>query len=122
MRISDWSSDVCSSDLLSGALYASAALLVAVALILGRWMPMPVVKVEDKEMSAQRKELSARLAFTPRSGPIAVEIDYRVAPEKARRFYILVQQLQRSRKRNGRSEEHTSELQSLMRTSYADFC
>src|SRR3546814_9224009 len=63
-------------------------------------MPMPVVKVEDKEMSAQRKELSARLALTPRSGPIAVEIDYRVAPEQARRFYILVQQLQRSRKRN----------------------
>src|SRR3546814_10043316 len=90
MRISDWSSDVCSSDLLSGALYASAALLVAVALILGRWMPMPVVKVEDKEMSAQRKELSARLALTPRSGP--------------------------------RSEEHTSELQSLMRISYAVFC
>src|SRR3546814_19191328 len=64
-------------------------------------MPMPVVKVEDKEMSAQRKELSARLALSPRSGPIAVEIDYRVAPEKARRFYILVQQLQRSRKRTG---------------------
>src|SRR3546814_7785797 len=94
-------------------------------------MPMPVVKVEDKEMSAQRKELSSTLALTPRSGTIAVEIDYRVAPEKARRFYIMVQQLPRSRKRHGarscsvardRSEEHTSELQSLMRNSYAVFC
>src|SRR3546814_19548854 len=60
---------------LSGALYTSAVLLVAVALILGRWMPMPVVKVEDKEMSAQRKELSSTLALTPRSGPIAVQHD-----------------------------------------------
>ncbi|AMU92677.1 MFS transporter (plasmid) [Sphingopyxis macrogoltabida] len=86
---------------LAGALYASAALLVLVALILGRWMPMPIVNVEDKEMSAQRKELSAALALTPRSGPIAVEIDYRIAPDRARQFYILVQELQRSRKRNG---------------------
>src|SRR3546814_4028715 len=46
---------------LSGALYASEALLVAVALILGRWMPMPVVKAEDKEMTDQRKELSAQI-------------------------------------------------------------
>src|SRR3546814_5553122 len=29
---------------------------------------------------------------------------------------------QRQRHRNGRSEEHTSELQSLMRISYAVFC
>lgn len=86
---------------LDGALYTSAALLVIVTLVLGRWMPMPVVNVEDKEMSTQRKELSAALALSPRSGPIAVEIDYRIAPDKARHFYILVQELQRSRKRNG---------------------
>src|SRR3546814_6588769 len=30
--------------------------------------------------------------------------------------------LQRERKRSARSEEHTSELQSLMRNSYAVFC
>src|SRR3546814_7456724 len=34
----------------------------------------------------------------------------------------LVQMHQASGELRGRSEEHTSELQSLMRTSYADFC
>src|SRR3546814_9719968 len=43
-----------------------------------------------------------------------LDIDPASAPEYAAHFWILAP--------NGRSEEHTSELQSLMRISYAVFC
>src|SRR3546814_8156718 len=84
MRISDWSSDVCSSDL------ARLVLLRLVdRLAVGRrdgdnLMP----QVADDHFDVHRAD---RLVFDDRDAC-------------------------------ARSEEHTSELQSLMRTSYAVFC
>ena len=46
-------------------------------------------------------EPSRRLSLTPRSGPIVVEIEYRVDPAKARLFYGVMQHVQLSRQRNG---------------------
>src|SRR3546814_3157283 len=43
-------------------------------------------------------------------------------PTEASSFDNLVKTAQRSIDNNSRSEEHTSELQSLMRISYAVFC
>jgi Transmembrane secretion effector len=42
-----------------------------------------------------------RLSLTPRSGPIVIEIEYRVDPAKARLFYAVMQHVQLSRQRNG---------------------
>ena len=42
-----------------------------------------------------------RLSLTARSGPIVVEIEYRVDPGKARLFYAIMQRVQLSRQRNG---------------------
>ena len=42
-----------------------------------------------------------RLSLTPRSGPIVVEIEYRVDPAKARVFYAVMQHVQLSRQRSG---------------------
>ena len=42
-----------------------------------------------------------RLPLTPRSGPIVVELEYRVDPKQARLFYSLMQHVQHSRERNG---------------------
>ena len=42
-----------------------------------------------------------RLSLTPRSGPIEIEIEYRVDPVKARLFYAVMQHVQLSRQRNG---------------------
>src|SRR3546814_14869472 len=67
-------------------------------------------------------------------GPIVVTIEYRVRPMNFGAFVAAMEDLGRIRRRNGahrwtlhqdvddRSEEHTSELQSLMRISYAVFC
>src|SRR3546814_6645638 len=76
-------------------------------------------------------------------GPIVVTIEYRVRPMNFGAFVAAMEDLGRIRRRNGahrwtlhqdvddpgrwverfhRSDEHTSELQSLMRISYAVFC
>src|SRR3546814_7755581 len=79
MRISDWSSDVCSSDL-------------------------PVAASERSPNSPPPDQAPAIPAAAPRKPP---------APDSQRTAHP---------PHPPRSEEHTSELQSLMRTSYAVFC
>src|SRR3546814_2367504 len=89
MRISDWSSGVCSSDLLRAR----------------RFRPQGRARAHDPPASDGRK-----------------------APEERAGKRGAAHHLQRCRheRRHGgarqRSEEHTSELQSLMRISYAVFC
>src|SRR3546814_8516497 len=91
MRISDWSSDVCSSDLLLwGWLWGPAGLLLAVPLL-----AIAKILCDHIEPLAVVGEYLSSLP--PGSGAS------RPAAEP-------------------RSEEHTSELQSLMRISYAVFC
>src|SRR3546814_6647128 len=74
MRISDWSSDVCSSDLAAG-----------------------ISEALDEDCPGLRRDRRGE-------GGDVVRIDEGGMPVEAR------------------SEEHTSELQSLMRISYAVFC
>src|SRR3546814_3516807 len=83
MRISDWSSDVCSSDLCTG--------------------------------DGTREPLNAGIKIAQYSGGFNAYVA------------CLMALLRRARDGGGdvidlRSEEHTSELQSLMRISYAVFC
>src|SRR3546814_1053843 len=97
MRISDWSSDVCSSDLAFGA-YSPAQRGVG----------------DDLRRSA------AGVGRAQARRPPAADADGR--PRPARRRARGSETLRLCRTRAGRSEEHTSELQSLMRSSYAVFC
>src|SRR3546814_8919806 len=95
MRISDWSSDVCSSDLIeSSSLRQRAAGKVECARHAGNGSSC--APVADR-----------------RDAPIAVG-----AAKLDQRNHIILSVPCRLR----RSEEHTSELQSLMRISYAVFC
>src|SRR3546814_1108849 len=96
MRISDWSSDVCSSDLPGKALEAALELARIVAA----------------------------------NGPLAVQTAKKIVTESRDWRQADMFDLQRPRVAHifvsadakERSEEHTSELQSLMRISYAVFC
>src|SRR3546814_1517316 len=90
MRISDWSSDVCSSDLLdslcqtqtidifAGAVQCSGVLVSCYDLA------QPALRQHRRQHAAACSNVKGKI--------------------------------------RGRSEEHTSELQSLMRNSYAVFC
>src|SRR3546814_8724747 len=99
MRISDWSSDVCSSDLLKPAHHQTFCDLLDV---LGGVDPLA------QPVFAQLHVLfpcSSRLAELLKKTQIVVEEQPQIVDAVAQR-----------------SEEHTSELQSLMRISYAVFC
>src|SRR3546814_4235530 len=124
MRISDWSSDVCSSDLLGhrGVARPSARFVV-------RRNEAQREIVETPGMACEQRLDPDRLARAPedRADQPARQMhrgDDRLA-EIGRILRLLaidrVEQAGRA-PASQRSEEHTSELQSLMRHSYAVFC
>src|SRR3546814_5927604 len=110
MRISDWSSDVCSSDLRSSPMTDVAA---------GRYAGTRVHRVEDARLLTGRGTfvddvdrpgmLHACFVRSPFARARIGEIDASEALALPGVHAV-------------RSEEHTSELQSLMRISYAVFC
>lgn len=68
--------------------------------VLAFLLPMPPVgtRTEDAELLADPE---VKLALTSRSGPVVIEIDYRVDAEEARAFHNVMQEVQLSRQRNG---------------------
>jgi MFS family permease len=69
--------------------------------VLARWMRMPRVGARNEEAMEVIADPEVRLSLSARSGPIVVEIEYRVDPNKARLFYATMQRVQLSRQRNG---------------------
>src|SRR3546814_3310717 len=133
MRISDWSSDVCSSDLLKGKLDGSAIRV-----------PTPNVSIVDLTFTPKRdtsvEEINSLLKAASESGPLKgvlaytdeplVSIDFNHWPASSTVDSLetavidgkLVRVLSWYDNEWGfsnrmRWEEHTSELQSLMRNS-----
>src|SRR3546814_2350408 len=115
MRISDWSSDVCSSDLVT----------------------LPEGAETDPALDVTAEHQGSDLTVTARlSGPLSQpkldlssvppvprdEIVSRVLFNKSAAQLSAAEAAQLAMALRDRSEEHTSELQSLMRISYADFC
>src|SRR3546814_8156131 len=103
MRISDWSSDVCSSDLAVVASSTDAIISKSLNGIVQSWnagaeqifgykaeemIGQPIIRIIPAELRQEEEEILSKLRRGERI----------------------------------RSEEHTSELQSLMRSSYAVFC
>lgn len=81
------------------ALLVSAVLMLASPL-LGLWLRMPRIGARD-EAAESLADPEVRLALTARSGPLVVEIEYRVTQENARAFHNVMQDVQLSRQRNG---------------------
>src|SRR3546814_1597053 len=98
MRISDWSSDVCSSDL--------------------RGSPQTTARSACGRLSAAAASYSLSARLRPHSDTS------KLPPAPARISLALSRAFQMPWPEVAvrRSEEHTSELQSLMRISYAVFC
>src|SRR3546814_1644438 len=119
MRISDWSSDVCSSDLDFGLEQIAIA-----KLRLDRLRQLLGLEPRSLDLADEREGDRARGRHFEIAGQRLFakgrDLDL-VAGRKAERL---------GGRRGGaaagerrlRSEEHTSELQSLMRISYAVFC
>src|SRR3546814_6270994 len=106
MRISDWSSDVCSSDLPRRRARQRFPLLIPVA---GRSLTR-IARADDKIgfPAFDLIDHGGQDAFVM----LHVTIDHSQHRRSACQHAL----------HHSRSEEHTSELQSLMRISYAVFC
>src|SRR3546814_4459003 len=101
MRISDWSSDVCSSDLLLDRAIAIAERIVC--------NPPRALRLTKRLLrEAQHSRMSDILELSAAYQAIVHE-----TADNREAINAFVEK---------RSEEHTSELQSLMRISYAVFC
>ncbi|MBS0528484.1 MAG: MFS transporter [Proteobacteria bacterium] len=68
--------------------------------LLGLWISMPPVGGRN-EAADVLADPEVRLSLTGRSGPLVVEIEYRVDQDNARAFHGLMQEVQLSRQRNG---------------------
>src|SRR3546814_8402198 len=115
MRISDWSSDVCSSDLQHYD--RQFAELDAhnrwhLHMTNGRWCPR---RADSEDVSYRSGSgSSCQKAELQRSSKRRASSASLTVPSRATNIA--------SASLSARSEEHTSELQSLMRISYAVFC
>jgi MFS family permease len=81
------------------ALLVSAGLMLASPL-LGLALRMPRVGARDED-AAVLADPEVQLSLTGRSGPLVVEIEYRVSQDNARAFHNVMQDVQLSRQRNG---------------------
>jgi len=82
------------------ALLVSAGLML-LSPLLGIWLRMPPVGARNEAASEVLADPEVRLSLTGRSGPLVVEIEYRVAQDNARAFHNVMQEVQLSRQRNG---------------------
>src|SRR3546814_4990981 len=120
MRISDWSSDVCSSDLLAEAVAAEQGMHhvqdLGPLFIDGRRIEIVDLDVGVGAYRMGERAVVLRELARPQEPHVGDPLDRvrahvggeRLVAEHGQPFL--------------RSEEHTSELQSLMRISYAVFC
>src|SRR3546814_3129534 len=125
MRISDWSSDVCSSDLPADVLDRRQGVAnrhFAVGRALDPEIPPRPVDVRREQRDPQLLQL---LPESVQLVGVAHVVGHRRGQELGRAIGLQIGGLIGDQGVCGgmalvRSEEHTSELQSLMRISYAD--
>lgn len=91
---------VAASQGIGTAMIASGIAIAATASA-GLVLSMPHVASAETEFGDREQEPEVRMAVTPRSGPIVIEIDYRVPEGEARSFYGAMQAVRGSRLRSG---------------------
>src|SRR3546814_7843456 len=122
MRISDWSSDVCSSDLFVGLLGGRVHAHRVVDAVLDRERQLAVVAVDRARRGVDQvldAVVAAGLEDVHEADDVGVDVGVRVLERVA--YAGLGGEVDHPL-RLERSEEHTSEIQSLMRRSFAVFC
>src|SRR3546814_9442516 len=108
MRISDWSSDVCSSDLRPARARHAGIVRGKAGTVRGRNHGHPIRETHDASVAGTCRTAAVASLTLSDAG--------RHAPLKRRPLESCAVATKT------RSEEHTSELQSLMSISYAVFC
>jgi hypothetical protein len=79
----------------------TAGAVMFVSPVLAIWLRMPSTDGANTDPVDALAEPEVNLLISSRSGPIVVEVEYRVNPDKARAFYTVMLQVQATRQRNG---------------------
>jgi hypothetical protein len=79
----------------------TAGVVMIASPMLSIWLKLPTTEGINHDASDPLADPEVNLSITPRSGPIVVEIEYRVLQDRAREFYGVMQKVQSSRQRNG---------------------
>src|SRR3546814_2742469 len=117
MRISDWSSDVCSSDLTSCIAPGRSSPTFARSpkgcdVDTWKFRPQRLITASLSGSKPQRNGSTTRWGCSRAAS--GMDTDIGVASSRTRH--------ESKYRRDNRSEEHTSEIQTLMRISYAVLC
>src|SRR3546814_1337341 len=112
MRISDWSSDVCSSDLRHHHGDQSLRHFRCPLVAFETGCTMREARLQGKILSFRHDRTPSALVAAPSSAHSSAMPMTRIAALLLALFLLAA----------ARSAEHTSELQSLMRIPYAVFC
>src|SRR3546814_8236626 len=126
MRISDWSADVCSSDLKANSDKLNALGVMMIDLTPAAIGPYCVPPINLKQHAGKR-EMNVNMVTC--GGQATIPMVYAVSRVQKVKYAEIVATVSsksvgpgKRKNIDERSEEHTSELQSLMRSSYAVFC
>src|SRR3546814_2402751 len=119
MRMSDWSSDVCSSDRVIAEAVATLERELGQAAAADR-IVLGIFRTQLLITETAHRSAAARIEAPRRSEISSVDAIDRAEAGPAGDHQILAHRIIGAA--FDRSEEHTSELQSLMRISYAVFC
>ncbi|MGF7149319.1 MFS family permease [Sphingomonas zeicaulis] len=82
------------------ALLAAAGVLLLSA-VLGLRLPLPQIETLDLDPTGKWQEPNTAVAVEPRSGPVVVTIDYRIAREDVPAFLAIMSERRRIRRRDG---------------------
>jgi MFS family permease len=94
-----WGSVAESAD--SATALSIAAIVTAVGVVIGFFLPMPVFEELDLDPLDRFREPDLNLEILPRSGPIAINIDYEIADQDVSEFLSLMVERRRIRIRDG---------------------
>jgi len=94
-----WGSVAESAD--SATALSIAAIVTAVGVVIGFFLPMPVFEELDLDPLNRFREPDLNLEILPRSGPIAINIDYEIADQDVSKFLSLMVERRRIRIRDG---------------------
>src|SRR3546814_3139422 len=121
MRISDWSSDVCSSDFVMVSRFGHCLNDLLYRYSIGA-LPIEIPAIVSNHRDSYQRAAALDIPYhhlpvTPSSKARQEDLLLRIVEDERIDLVVLARYMQVLR-----SEEHTSELKSLMRISYAVFC
>lgn len=104
IAVGSWAWGLVADDMGVATAYYCSGVALMLTPLAGLVLPMPTLSVAAVQTVEFPNEPEVALAITNRSGPVIIELEYRVEPEQARQFYNAMLKVQEVRQKNGAFE------------------